>query len=242
MGKAERRRNKRRKEREAQRQEAPPAGESPASAPEAAPEAPRPEPSELQRFLRTPRGQLLLLLAVLLVSVPIGATVGLNRAFFERYVREKYPAGSRTAQEAAQAIARGEASVARVTSLSPLDREALYRLWMRQEPEIAGPVDGPRGDQLPPAPEGPLLRAEVLGPLLFRADPRGYARLLKRTLVAGTPAQRERALALAQRGPPHPALLEVLEFAAARAERTRDPQRALLERVLSGVATLSSAS
>ena len=241
MGKAERRRNKRRREREAQR-EGEAAGETAAAAAPGEEAKRGSEPSELQRFLRTPRGQMVLLLAVLLVSVPIGAAVGLNRALFERYVREKYPAGTQAALEAAAAIARGEASVASVTSLSALDREALYRVWMRQEPEVAGPVDGPRGDQLPPKPQGPLLRAEVVGPLLFRADPRGYARLLKRTLVAGTPAQRERALELARRGPPHPALLEVLEFAAQRAERTRDPQRALLEEVLSGVATLSSAS
>ena len=198
--------------------------------------------AELRRWVRKPKGQAAVLGALLLAAVPLALAIALNRSFFERYVREKYLAGTQAARETAEAIARGEGSVASVTSLSPADREALYRVWMRQEPEVAGPVDGPRGDQLPPAPKGPLLRAEVLGPLLFRADPRGYARLLKRTLVAGTPAQRERALALVRRGPPHPALLEVLEFAAARAERTRDPQHSLLKQVLSGVATLSSAS
>jgi hypothetical protein len=196
----------------------------------------------LKRKLRTPRGQLLVLAAVILISVPLGVIVGLNRTFFEGFAREKYPEATEVAVEAAGVIAAGKATAETVRELSAPDRDGLYRLWMRQEPKVAGPVDGPRGDQLPPDPTKPLLEAQVLGPLLFEVDPGRYARLLKATLVAGTPEQRKRALELSRYAPPSEALVEVLRFALDRARRLADEQEPLLEEVLQGVATVHTKS
>ncbi|MGE0707002.1 MAG: hypothetical protein AB7N76_02575 [Planctomycetota bacterium] len=227
-------------------QPAPPAAASaPASSTPAKPAKreedakPRKPKGPLQERLRTPAGQLWLLLAALVVSIPIGVALGLNRRTFEGFARERYPQAPETAIRVADAIARGQAGAAQVRELDLEGRCGLYRLWMRQDPEVAGPVDGNAGDQLPPKPVEPLLRPEVLGPLLFEVDPACYADLLKRTLVAGSPAQRERALLLARqaRGP---ALAAVLRFAAERAARTRDPQAPLLREALAGVAPRTS--
>lgn len=184
---------------------------------------------------RTPRGQMHFLLGLLLVAGLASAAAGFARPFFESFVREKYPRPSEAATRLSDAVAVGSASVAQLREAKPEDFDGVYTAFMRQDPKVAGPVDGQRGDELPPAPTGPLLDPVRLGRLLFEARPDRASALLRRTLVAGSPAQRERALLLCARVERCPELLQVLEHAADRAHRTRDEQALILAAARDGL-------
>lgn len=181
-----------------------------------------------RRLAATPGGQLRLLGALLGCGALAALALGLARPWLAGFQRERYPQAREGALRAADAAALGSASVAALRSLEPQDLAGVYRVYMRQDPAVAGPVDGQRGDELPPQPSGPLLEPEPLGQLLFAADPALATALLRRTLVAGSPAQRERALRLTRAVRGCAELSALLEWASARAARTRDPQAELL--------------
>jgi hypothetical protein len=177
---------------------------------------------------RTPRGQAQFLAALFALAALASVCLGLARPVFEGFVRERFPQPSAAAIRLADAAATGSATAAELQSLSPEDFDGVYRAFMRQDPEVAGPVDGQRGDQLPPAPSGPLLAPGPLGRLLFGADAERSSALLRRTLIVGSPPQRERALLLTAEVRDCPALSALLSWASERATRTRDPQAELL--------------
>tara|TARA_R110002072_G_scaffold43409_1_gene121946 strand:- start:84 stop:668 length:585 start_codon:yes stop_codon:yes gene_type:complete len=179
---------------------------------------------------RTPRGQAQFLLALFAAAALASVGLGLARPFFEGFVRERYPQPSVAAIRLADAAALGSATPLELRELSPEDFDGVYRAFMRQDPEVAGAVDGQRGDELPPPPSEPLLEPGPLGRLLFAADPERASALLRRTLIVGSPAQRERALLLTREVRGSTELSALLDWAWERAERTRDPQAALLAR------------
>ena len=189
---------------------------------------------------RTPRGQLQLLVALLGVAAVASLGLGFLRPWLASWMRERYPQAREGAIRAADAAALWSGSVAALRSLEAEDFDGVYRLYMRQDPEVAGAVDGRRGDELPPAPSGPLLEPGPLGRLLFAADPSRASALLRRTLVAGSPPQRVRALALCAEVRECPPLTELLAWAAERAARLEDPQAELLASTLAGLRARSA--
>lgn len=177
---------------------------------------------------RTPRGQGLFLGGLFLLAALASLGLGLARPVFEGFVSERYPQPSAAAIRVADAAALGSASQTLLAELSAEDFDGLYLAYMRQDPVVAGPADGEKGDQLPPAPSGPLLEPSAFGRLLFGANPTRACALLRRTLVAGAPPQRERALLLTGGVRRCPELSALLEWASQRARRLRDPQAPLL--------------
>jgi hypothetical protein len=150
-------------------------------------------------YIRSVHGQLTLLGGTFLGAVALAvAALCVRGAFFERYVREKYPPaegleGGLTAEQA-------EAQVRRVDE-KPATLDRVYGAW----------IEDPGLD-----PEGRLARgllaargSEVLG-------------RLRRTLTVGSPAQRGRALAwlaLVTEEEQFPEALELGRFARQRALR-----------------------
>ena len=177
---------------------------------------------------RTPRGQVQLLAGLLAVAALASLGLGALRPWLEGWVRESYPQAREGAVRVADAAALGSGSVAALRSLEAEDFQGVYRLYMRQDPEVAGPADGRGGRDLPTPPTGPLLQPGPLGRLLFAAQPEQATGLLRRTLLAGSPAQRARALRLCAEVEGCPPLLELLRWASERAQRLEDPQAPLL--------------
>lgn len=169
---------------------------------------------ELRRFLRSPRGQLTIILGTLAGAVVVALVVALNRSFFEGYVREKYPQPAVEITTLSGAIERGEQGKEAIRRLAPTGRTGLYHVWMRAES-----TDGLT--RLPAA--------------CYAADPPHYAALLERTLAAGSPTQRTRAIGFARQSG-GAAFVAVLRWGLRRAESTRDPQAEELRQALQAVA------
>jgi hypothetical protein len=157
--------------------------------------------AELKARLRTPHGQLQLLAALFATALVLALVVALNRPFFERYVREKYPEPPSLIEDLVTRIETGEAGPEEVTKLGREERVQLYHAWQ------LGPDD--------PAPDARLPR------VLFQADAQLYAELVERTLAAGTPPQRLRAAVLAAASG-HEDARAVLEWGLERARRQGD--------------------
>jgi hypothetical protein len=141
-------------------------------------------------WLRSVRGQLTLLGATFVGAVALAvAIVCLRGPVFERYVREKYPAAGTWAQDAARELTAPETSaerlediraaavertrLARETRKVAPDLEELYGLWV-SDPDL-DPHD-------------------LLAVRLTRFVPDWVLGRLQRTLAAGNPEQRGRAL------------------------------------------------
>lgn len=141
-------------------------------------------------WLRSARGQLTLLGATFAAAVVLAvAIVGLRGAVFERYARETYPPAGAWAEEAARELSAPETSpqrldaigaaaaerarLARETRKTAPDLEELYGLW------LLNPAADP--DDLLPV-------------RLTRRVPEWVVDRLRRTLAAGNPDQRGRAL------------------------------------------------
>jgi hypothetical protein len=120
--------------------------------------------------LRSPKGQLRLLVGTLLAAAVFAAGLGTRGTFFEGYVREKYGEPLASEAQAAASLVAGEGAAA------PERLELAYRHWMRGEGGA------------------PLARA-----LGRRAEGWTVARV-ERTLVAGTVEQRRRSVALLVEG------------------------------------------
>lgn len=148
----------------------------------------------LQRFLQTPRGVLALLGAALAFSAAVAVALALNRDFFERHVRERYPPPSRRLAELGRGL-DGERGLRQVRRLSAGERRLLYTTWMQV------------GDSWPPA----------AARTLVTADPETFLDAAFKTLIAGSLEQRRRAVSFLVQSR-HPAARELLEEALARAE------------------------
>lgn len=157
-------------------------------------------------FLRTPRGVLVLLASALLFSAAVAVALAVNRDFFERHVRERYPPPSGLLAELGRSL-DGEPGMRRLRRLSRAERRQLYTTWMQV------------GDSWPP--EAPRSMAAV--------DPDLYLDSAFQTLIAGSPEQRRRAVRfLALTG--HPEGRELLEEALERAEARRETEMAAFVR------------
>lgn len=141
-------------------------------------------------WLRTVRGQLALLAATFAAAVALAAAiVCLRGAVFERYVRETYPPAGSWARETARELSAPETPPRRLEAIRAAvieharrarevrkpaqDLEELYGLWL-QEPELD--------------PDG------TLAVRLTGFVPDWVTDRLRRTLAAGNPDQRGRAL------------------------------------------------
>jgi hypothetical protein len=140
--------------------------------------------------LRSPLGQVRLLGVTLLGAAIFAGFLGTQTAWFETFVREKPPEVSAATQRLANEIDEGE----RV----PIDRadlEHLYGMWL-----VA--------DELP---------SSNIASILTDTDLDWFRDRVERTLVAGTPSQRIRSLALIRTT--HDAILvPVLQRALSRYE------------------------
>jgi len=158
--------------------------------------------SSLLDFLRTPRGVLALLAASLAFSAAAAAGLALNRDFFERHVREKYPPPSGLLTELGQSL-DSPPGLRRLRGLNPAERRQLYTTWMQVGD--AWPSEAPRA--------------------MMAVDPATYLDAAFQTLIAGSPEQRRRAVRfLALAG--HPAGRELLEEALVRAQSRRETELA----------------
>ena len=148
--------------------------------------------------LRTPRGVLVLLAASLAFSATVAAGLALNRDFFERHVREKYPPPSGLLAEVGRSLG-SPAGLRRLRGLNAAERRQLYTTWIQVG--ASWPAAAPQA--------------------MMTADPSTFLDAAFQTLIAGSPEQRRgavRFLALAG----HPAGRELLEEALVRAQSRRE--------------------
>jgi hypothetical protein len=137
------------------------------------------------------------------VALALALGAASQRSVFERYVREKYPTADAASEQLASRIARGELSEGQLAGLTPASWRSLYQWWMQ-------------ADRSPP---------EVPRALVATAPAVAVDRL-ERTFVAGTTAQRRRALAFAAAAG-DPRLRSALELG--RKAAARGPAPALAE-------------
>lgn len=159
---------------------------------------------DLLKALRTPRGMGWLFGITLVLALGLAVVMANTRWFFERYVREKYPAPSARALELVVRIRTGTPGPRIAERLQPYCAEA-YSAWMTVE-------RGERGE-----------RDEALARVIVASDPGQIASLLEKTFVAGSQAQKLRAAHLAQLGA-RAELVPVLQWARARAEATHNAE------------------
>jgi hypothetical protein len=125
-----------------------------------------------KRELRTLKGQILLLCAIFAASTALAIFIASERAFFEKFVEEKYGAMTENLRPLADAAAEGRLEQEAFNKLSQADRLILYDDWMtRPEP--------------PPERTPHALVAADSGLYLARAE---------RTIVTGRDEQKLRAL------------------------------------------------
>ena len=126
----------------------------------------------MSSWLRTPKGQLQLIALTFAAAFAIAFGASTQRAFFESYVREKYPAPAAATAEQASAIEQGGAAPTDLAAVT-----ALYQLWLQE------PAAETRWPSLPAR--------------LAAAAPASMRELTERTFVAGSEPQIDRAIAFA---------------------------------------------
>jgi hypothetical protein len=122
--------------------------------------------------LRTLKGQLLLLCALFAGSVALAVFIASERAFFEKFIEEKYVALSPSLKPLADSAAEGKLEQEAFNKLSQADRLILYDDWMA------------RPDSLP----------EETPHALVSADKGLYLARAERTIINGSNYQKLRAL------------------------------------------------
>jgi hypothetical protein len=158
--------------------------------------------NHLLERLRTVHGEVLLFGATFLGAIVLAlVAIGLRERFFEVYVREKYPPLTDHDREWARSLAAGDPDPERSKGLLGrlADGEARERIY-------GGWIENPDLD--PEQRLGRRIGSEQGNWLLER---------LRRTLVAGNPGQRGRALAWLSLLPERPETLELVCFARTRA-------------------------
>ena len=122
--------------------------------------------------LRTLKGQLLLLCAMLAGSVLLAVIIATQRGFFEKFIEEKYAALPAALKPFADAAAEGRLDREAFNKLSQAERLILYDDWMARalEPPARTPAE------------------------LVAADATLYLARAERTLISGREDQKMRAL------------------------------------------------
>jgi len=144
--------------------------------------------SDWKKKLRSPLGQVQLLGATLLGATIFAGFLATQQGWFESWIREKPPVTSAATERLANDIEAGKE-----LPIDVADLEKLYGMWL-----VA--------DALPTAKVAMVLTTD---------DPDWFHDRVERTLLAGTPAQRIRALELIQTSR-DPELIPVLERSLAR--------------------------
>lgn len=122
--------------------------------------------------LRTLKGQLLLLGAMLVGSVLLAIVIATQRGFFEKFIEEKYLALPEELKPMADAAAQGRIDREAFNKLSQAERLILYDDWMARPGEPPGRTPSE----------------------LVAADAPLYLRRAERTLINGRDDQKMRAL------------------------------------------------
>jgi hypothetical protein len=152
--------------------------------------------------MRTVRGEVLLFGATFLGAVVLAlVAIGLRERFFEVYVREKYPPLTDRDRERARSLAASDLDPQRARELLGLlesgeVRERIYGGW----------IENPDLDP-----------DEWLGRRIGSDQGDWLVERIRRTLVAGNPEQRGRAVAWLRLLPHRPETLELVRFARTRA-------------------------
>jgi len=153
-------------------------------------------PASFVQQLRTLEGLGKLFALTCVGAVLFAIFIAVNRPYFDRYVREKFPAPSAAARQLADKARTGELDLKKELKNLRRFRAELYALWMTSPPA--------EGDTR-------------LSLVLMAADPAYVKARLERTFATGSSAQQLRAVKLAQQAP-HPQLLPVLQWALPRAK------------------------
>jgi hypothetical protein len=125
-----------------------------------------------KRELRTLKGQILLLAGMLAGSVVLAVFIATQRAFFEKFIEEKYAALPANMKPLADAATEGKLDREAFNKLSQTERLLLYDDWMTR----------------PDPPPMPMPAA------LVAADSPLYLARAERTLAGGREDQKLRAL------------------------------------------------
>lgn len=160
----------------------------------------------LARFddhLRTPRGQLTLLAVGYALAAALAVTMAANRAWFESKRAERLDPVPASVAALASDLDLGRATAREVAQLPEHERSRLYDAWLASS--------GLRGPGLPRA--------------LAEVAPAQTRERVERTLCAGDPEQRRRAIELARLSGSDE-LLGALGWARERARRLRDDELA----------------
>ena len=128
----------------------------------------------LRHWLRHPQGQLQLIAITFAVAVALAGAAASQRPFFERTVREKYPAPIQSTRTLAEQLEKDNAPPDR---LLPSQWTLLYQLWIQADaPETQWPN---------------------LPGIIAARQPKLADEVVARTLVAGTAAQQGLAIRFA---------------------------------------------
>jgi hypothetical protein len=122
--------------------------------------------------LRTLKGQLLLLGAMLAASVVLAIFIAMQRGFFEKFIEEKYGVLPASMKSLADAAAEGKIDKEAFDKLSQAERLLLYDDWMAR-------------------PDSPPERTPEV---LVASDAALYLARAERTIVGGSEHQKLRAL------------------------------------------------
>jgi hypothetical protein len=161
-------------------------------------------------YLRSVHGQLALLGATFVAAAVLAVTAILLRDwFFERYVKEKYPSVGDLTRELAEGAAAGRLDAEDDSKLATMAAgsqglDELYGLWIEE-----GDLD----------PAGRLARR------LLELNGAGMLSRVRRTLAAGDPRQRARALdllTLVSADGNRPEALELARYARRRASDRKE--------------------
>ena len=162
-----------------------------------------------REFLRTVRGQLSLLAAAYVGALVLAlAALCLRSLFFERFVHDKFAPVPERLQTLAADLAAGRGDPGQLRALSSEDVNLIYGAWLDQ-PDLD--------------PAGRLARD------LLTADGARILERVRRTLVAGNPAQRARAvelLGLVDVAELKPEVCFLCDYAARKAQRRGEAELA----------------
>ena len=167
--------------------------------------------SALLKSMRTPRGQLTMLLASYVVAAAVGAGVLVCRPWFQQWIRYKPRSFAVDAQKLETLVGADDTRAGEaLAGLSESEFSGLYGRWLNDS-------------QIDPAGR--------LGQRLLTARPELILRLVRDTVVAGNRVQILRAAPLLAKfgdGPAREEAIRVLRFAVQRAERRGDAETARL--------------
>lgn len=127
----------------------------------------------LKRF-RTARMQMLLITGVLGVALVMAVFLATQRAFFERYAKDKFTPLPAHLNSVWESLGKGDYSKEKLKKLSDADLEALYEKWMSED-------------------LNPIVALQNVPMLLVEANAETIMKRIEVTLIVGNKEQRLKA-------------------------------------------------